>query len=269
MALIEVKNVSFEYPGGFKAISDLSLNIDANEKIAIIGENGAGKTTLARLINGLLRPTQGDVIINGRNTKDYTTAQIASQVGYVFQNPDDQIFNKDVNTEILYTPRYLKLPEEEITKRLDRVLNLVQLKDELLENPYDLSYSIRKFVTIGAVLAMETDVVILDEPTAGQDKIGMDKLDAIIRVLHEEGRTILTITHDMEFVVRNFDRTVVMADSRIIADADKREIFWQHDTLEKAALHQPYISQLANALAIPGLPLTVAEFIQNAQVAGK
>ena len=119
MALIEVKNVSFEYPGGYKAISDLSLNIEANEKIAIIGENGAGKTTLARLINGLLRPTQGDVIINGRNTKDYTTAQIASQVGYVFQNPDDQIFNKDVNTEILYTPRYLKLPEEEINKRLD------------------------------------------------------------------------------------------------------------------------------------------------------
>ena len=133
------------------------------------------------------------------------------------------------------------------------MLNLVQLKDELLENPYDLSYSIRKFVTIGAVLAMETDVVILDEPTAGQDKIGMDKLDAIIRVLHEEGRTILTITHDMEFVVRNFDRTVVMADSRIIADADKREIFWQHDTLEKAALHQPYISQLAQCPCHPRL----------------
>jgi energy-coupling factor transport system ATP-binding protein len=262
MSYIEINDVSFEYPGGYKAINDLTLSINAGEEIAIIGENGAGKTTLARLINGLLHPTKGDVIIDGMNTKNFTTAKIASKVGYVFQNPDDQIFNKDVITEILYTPHYLKLPEDEIKRRLDRVMDLVQLKDEFYENPYDLSYSIRKFVTIGAVLAMETDVVILDEPTAGQDKIGMDKLDKIIQILNTEGRTVITITHDMEFVVRNFERTIVMANSHIIADSDKRDIFWQQDILKEAALHQPYISQLANALGTEDSPLTADEFMQ-------
>lgn len=261
MAYMEIKDVSFSYPNGFEALSDLNISIDRGEKVAIIGENGAGKTTTAKLFNGLLRPTKGDIIIDGMNTKEYTTAQVSKKVGYVFQNPDDQIFNKDVYSEVAYTPKYYKLPEDEVERRVAKALELTGLTKRRETNPYDLSYSHRKFVTIAAVLAMDSEVVILDEPTAGQDKSGMDQLAEIISTLESEGKIIITITHDMEFVVRNFDRTIVMAHGNKIADGSKEEIFWQLDKLKEAALHQPYISQLALAAGMKEKPITIGAFI--------
>ena len=263
MAYMEIKEVSFSYPNGFQAISGLNISIERGEKVAIIGENGAGKTTTAKLLNGLLRPTSGDIIVDGMNTKDYTTAQISKKVGYVFQNPDDQIFNNDVYSEVAYTPKYYKLGAEEIEKRVSRALELTGLQKQRETNPYDLSYSHRKFVTIAAVLAMDCDVIILDEPTAGQDMAGMDQLATIISALESEGKIVITITHDMEFVVRNFERTIVMAHGNKIADGHKKEIFWQLDTLKEAALHQPYISQLANEVGMDANPITIDEFIDN------
>ncbi len=260
MPILELKNVSFKYPSGFEAITDLNLSFEKGEKVAIIGENGAGKTTTAKLLNGLLRPTQGALLLNGKDAVKRTTAQVARDVGYVFQNPDDQIFNNDVYSEIIYTPKYYKLSEDEIKRRADKALKMIHMEKTAHENPYNLSYSLRKFVTIGAVIAMETEVMIFDEPTAGQDKDGMDTLDSIIETLHQEGKTILTITHDMEFVVRNFDRVIVMAHGNVIADGDKRDIFWQHDILKEAAIHQPYIAQLAHEINMREHVLDVDEF---------
>ena len=261
MAYMEIRNATFTYANGFKAIRGLDISIDKGEKVAIIGENGAGKSTTAKLINGLLRPTTGDVVIDGMNTKDYTTAQIAKKVGYVFQNPDDQIFNNTVFNEVAYTPKYYKFSAEEIERRVSRALRLTGLDEKRDVNPYDLSYSHRKFVTIAAVLAMDCELIILDEPTAGQDKEGMDRLAEIISTLESEGRIVLTISHDMEFVVRNFERTIVMAHGNKISDGNKRDIFWQLDKLQEAALHQPYISQLAREAGMKEHVITIDGFL--------
>src|SRR5699024_10358974 len=131
-------NVTFVYPNGHSAIEDVDIELDKGESVAIIGQNGAGKTTLAKMMNGLLRPTEGNVIINERNTKDYTTAQISNEVGYVFQNPDDQIFNESVYSEIEFGPKNLKLDTEEIDERVNKAAEIVGIKDLLEENPQNL-----------------------------------------------------------------------------------------------------------------------------------
>lgn len=261
MPVLELKHVSFSYPNGFQAVHGIDLTVEAGEKVAIIGENGAGKTTMAKMMNGLLRPTEGEILVNGVPTRDKTVATISRDVGYVFQNPDDQICSQSIIQEITYTLRYYKLySPEEIERRAKEVLELVGMKGMEESNPYDLSYSHRKFVTICSVILQDPDIVLLDEPTAGQDLECMERLGGIIAHLHGQGKAVLTITHDMEFVVRNFDRVVVMAHGDIIADGTPREVFWNFDVLREAALHQPYVSALARQIGLPGNVLTVEEF---------
>lgn len=262
MSFIEVKDVVFTYPDGTTAIDGITFSVEKGENVAIVGQNGAGKTTAVKLLNGLLKPTKGDVIIDSWNTKDYTTAKMSRKVGYVFQNPDDQIFHNSVEDEILFGPKKIGYPAEEIERLVNKAVELTELKEELQENPYNLPYSIRKFVTIAAVISMGTDVIILDEPTAGQDLRGMKILNNLIKKLNDEGKTIITITHDMEFVVNNFERMIVMAHRNIIDDGNKKEIFWKEDILKESKLKQPYISNLANRLNIGGNVLTIGEFIE-------
>lgn len=261
MSFLKLKDVYFEYSNGFTAVEGVSLDIEKGEKIAIVGQNGAGKTTAVKMMNGLLKPTKGQVIVNGKDTKEHTTAQISRMVGYVFQNPDEQIFNKDVYSEIIYTPKYYKFEKEEIKRRLRKALELTGIEEYLDENPYNLPYSLRKFVTIAAVIAMEPDIIILDEPTAGQDVKGMEQLAYLISKLEEEGKTVITITHDMEFVVKNFHRVIVMTNKRVIADGNKRDIFWNEEILEKSALHQPQISKLCSILNVDKNILDINECI--------
>lgn len=261
MSYLKLENVCFEYSDGFRAVENVNLSINKGERVAIVGQNGAGKTTTVKLMNGLLKPTHGRVIVNGKDTKDFTTAQISRMVGYVFQNPDEQIFNQDVYSEIVYTPKYCKFPKEDIRRRLRKALNLTGIEEYLDENPYNLPYSLRKFVTIAAVIAMEPDIIILDEPTAGQDVRGMNQISHIINEMEKEGRTVITITHDMEFVVKNFDRVIVMANKNVIADDDKREIFWRTDILERSSLHQPQVSKLCNELGVNEKILDINECV--------
>lgn len=261
MSYLKLEDVCFEYNDGFRAVENVSLTIDKGERVAIVGQNGAGKTTTVKLMNGLLKPSKGKVIVNGKDTKEFTTAQISRMVGYVFQNPDEQIFNKDVYSEIVYTPKYYKFEKEEIRRRVRKAVDLTGIEEYLDENPYNLPYSLRKFVTIAAVIAMEPDIIILDEPTAGQDVKGMEQLAHIINELEKEGRTVITITHDMEFVVNNFDRVVVMANKKVITDGSKRDIFWNLDVLEKSSLHQPQISKLCNELKVKEKVLNIEECI--------
>lgn len=246
MTGIRLEQVSFSYPGGSLAVDDVSMTIAGGENIAIIGQNGAGKTTTVKLMNGLLRPAAGDVYVGGRNTKDYTTAQISRVAGYVFQNPDDQIFHSTIEQEVRYGPHIMKMGRED--ELVSRALSLTELSELASENPYNLPLSVRKFVTIAAVLAMNTEIVIFDEPTAGQDLAGSRRLAEIIRTLHAEGKTVITISHDMEFVAEHFERVIVMANRRIVREGTPEEIFWDLEALEKAMLRQPCVSRILRGL---------------------
>ncbi len=261
---IELKDVSFAYPGCKDCANEnLNLVINEGERVAIVGQNGAGKTTAVKLMNGLNKPAKGDVLVDGINTKSKTTAQIAKYVGYVFQNPDDQIFNQTVISEIEYMPRYCKLDEKEIKRRVDRAVEMAGISRYLKKNPFDIPYPIRKFVAIAAVLATEPKYLILDEPTAGQDKWGIQILESMIDTLGKENVGVITITHDMEFVADNFKRVVAMAHKNIIADGTAQDIFWNEAVVQESRIKKPQIGELAKAVGIPGKILFCDELVKE------
>lgn len=260
MAYLELKNVSFQYPNGYTAVENVSMEFEKGEKVAIIGQNGAGKTTTVKLMNGLLRPTKGEVLVNGVSTKKNTTAQIAKNVGYVFQNPDDQIFQDSIYKEIAFGLLKSGMNKEEIDRKVREAAILCGLEKVLEEHPYNLSYSKRKFITIAAILAMNPEVVILDEPTAGQDRGSTERLGKIMDWLIEKNKVVITITHDMEFVVKEFERVIVMAKKQKRKDATPKEIFWDEPLLKFINLKQPYICQFANLLGYKDV-LTIDDMI--------
>jgi energy-coupling factor transport system ATP-binding protein len=258
---IEIKDASFEYPNGFVAIENISITIEDGERVAIVGQNGAGKTTAVKMMNGLNKPSKGNVIIDGVNTKDKTTAFIAKTVGYVFQNPDDQIFNQSVKAEVEYMPRYFKLSEKEIEQRVSYAVELTGIAQYMSINPYDLPYPVRKFVAIAAVIVSKPRYIILDEPTAGQDKHGLEILSRMIDRLQADGVTLITITHDMEFAVNNFNRIVAMAHKNIIADGSAKEVFWNEQVVTEARIKKPLIGELAKQLSLDGNILFCDELV--------
>lgn len=262
MADIRLEQVSFSYPGGFLAVENISVAIRQGEAVAILGQNGAGKTTTVKMMNNLTQPTVGDVFVGEKNTKQHTTAQIARQVAYVFQNPDDQIFHATVYAEVAYGPKTsLRLPEDAVKRRAKEALKQTGLWKYRNHNPFDLPLSIRKFVTIAAVLAMDAEVVIFDEPTAGQDAWGIGLLRQIIAQLQEQGKTVITITHDIEFAVENFQRILIMAHKNILRDGTPEEVFSDDAVLQEAMLKRPCAGRLARELGLdPGI-LTNDAFI--------
>lgn len=261
MPHIDLQNVSYSYPNGYEALVNISLGIQKGECIAVIGQNGAGKTTVVKLMNGLLRPCKGDVLVDGLNTKTLTTAQLSKKVSYVFQNPDDQIFHNSVAKEIAFGPKNLKLSEKQVKQAVAEAVEMTQIEEFMDENPYDLPLSVRKFVTIASVLAMNSDVIILDEPTAGQDLLGINRLSQLIDRLRKKGKTIIAITHDMEFVADHFKRVVVMAHKNIIDDDDMSSVFWKDGLLKESGLKQPHISRLSDMLNYDGQITTIKDFI--------
>ncbi|MCD7909226.1 MAG: energy-coupling factor ABC transporter ATP-binding protein [Clostridium sp.] len=271
MSLVEVKNVSFTYPNGFVAVDGVSFNLEKGENIAIVGQNGAGKTTTVKMLNGLTKPTSGDIIVDGKNTRDYTTAQITRTVGYVFQNPDDQIFNNSVYKEIEYGLKRMKLSSEERERRIMDAASLTGMEKFLDQNPYDFPLSVRKFVTIASVIASGCEVLIFDEPTAGQDLDGLERLSRLIKELTARGKALITITHDMEFVAENFERLIIMCNKKIVADGRTGEVFYYKDIMEKVKLKQPCVVELSGRIGAGELGLdldAVARFIREGKAAG-
>lgn len=239
MALVEVRDLVFTYPNGFTAVDGVSFDINAGESVAIVGQNGAGKTTTVKMINGLTKPSSGTVSIDGVDTLTRTSAQTARHVGYVFQNPDDQIFNPTVLKEVGYGLRRMKMKDAEVDRRATEACQLVGLGDDLEQNPSDLPLSIRKFVTIASVIAADPAVMIFDEPTAGQDLVGLDRLADVVDKLKAGGKAVITITHDMEFVAQNFTRMIVMCNKRVIADGRVDDIFYDDEAMRDAHLKAP------------------------------
>ncbi|QDP41376.1 energy-coupling factor ABC transporter ATP-binding protein [Radiobacillus deserti] len=266
MKQIRMENVHFSYPDGTVALRSFDLSIEEGERVAMIGQNGAGKTTAVKLMNGLVKPTGGNVFIQDWNTKDYTTATLSRKVGYVFQNPDDQIFHSEVQSEIAFGPRNLGWNDKEIQEHVRYAANLTGIKEIMMENPYDLPYSTRKFVTIASVLAMNPDIIVMDEPTAGQDAVGLQQIGFILDELQNKGKTVITITHDMEFVVRHFNRVIAMAQGEKIADGDIQSIFSDAIIMERSRLKPPFYASLAKDLGVEGSVLTKEELWKHLRI---
>ncbi len=242
------ENLKFSYIPGKPVLPGLSLTLD-HRPTAIIGQNGAGKTTLVRILKGLLKPESGSVYFGGEDITTHTVAELSGRVGYVFQNPDDQIFKYKVLDEVMFGPLNIDMSKETAEKQAREALMQVGLSEQAESNPYDLELSERKLVAIASVLAMDTEVVILDEPTIAQDMLGKAKLREIIGSLQARGKLVLAILHDMDFVADCFERVLVMAHGEILADGTPAEVFWESEALKEAAVTPPQLYRLRDALS--------------------
>ena len=222
---IEVTGLVHVYPDGTLALAGVDLRVVAGESVAIVGQNGSGKTTLVRHLNGLLRPTEGVVRVDGRDIAGERVARLAAVVGLAFQDPDRQIFAGRVSAEVAFGPRNLGVRGGGLDDAVADALAAVGLADAADANPYDLGWARRKLLAIGSVLAMRTPIVILDEPTTGQDLRGARRVQDIVRGLAAEGRTVVTISHDLRFVAETFGRVVVMREGRIVLDGTPADVF--------------------------------------------
>jgi energy-coupling factor transport system ATP-binding protein len=259
---LTIEGVGFTYPSGVEALRDVTLAISSGEAVAIIGENGAGKTTLVKHLNGLLKPTHGRVTVGDWDTREHSVAKIAARVGFVFQNPDDQIVEQTVGNEVAFGPRQLGRSAPDALADATTALEQVELSAESKTHPYDLTTPQRKLVTLASVLAMHTPVVIFDEPTMGQDARGIALIGRIIETLKAEKRTVIIITHDIDFCAVHFERIVAMADGGVLADGPASEVLARADLLATTNVEPPQLIRLAQAIGLAAAPLTVDEFIR-------
>lgn len=255
--------------GNVCALDRVDLVVPSGSRVALIGQNGSGKTTLVRHLNGLLRPTSGSVLIAGHESSTKTVAQLARLVGLVFQDPDRQIFAGSVRAEVEFGPRNLGQRSAALRSAVDAALAAVGLSDVSATNPYDLGTSRRKLLTLASVLAMETPVVVLDEPTTGQDAPGVSRVGAIIADLAGQGRTVIAISHDMRFVAENFERVVVMRAGTIALDGTPAEVFGQKawPMLASTFLEPPYAARVGAKLGLGSTP-TDASLVEALRARG-
>jgi len=265
-AFIQVRNLSFSYQDGTQALSEINLEIVKGEFIALIGQNGSGKTTLSKCLNGLFKPTRGDVIVDGLNSKTTSIVQMVRRVGYVFQNPDHQLFNSNCWDEIAYGPRNILLPEDEVKVRVQEAASVVGLpENDFTEHPFFLTKGLRQRVAIASILALRPQVIIVDEPTTGQDTRQSYEIMDFLKDLNEEhGHTVIIITHDMPIVAQYARRVIVMGMGSVMADGPTAEVFKQTDVLAQTFLEPPQITQLAQLASGLGFnpgTLTVEEMV--------
>jgi len=248
MTLIEFRGVSFVHRTGVTALSDVSLTVRGGETVAIVGENGAGKTTLVRHANGLLKPTKGSVLVDGVDTRETTTATLSRKVGIAFQNPDHQLFSDTVENEVSFALRNFGFPEELVSKRLDWALNFFGLEQYRKSSPLVLSGGEKKRLTLACILAWDPEVVVLDEPTVGQDSLQKEKLAHVFRMLQSTGKTIVIVSHDVEFLWPIQPRLLVMSGGRVVADGEISKIMTDRELLEGARVTQPQLLRLYSGL---------------------
>ncbi|MBA2253601.1 MAG: ABC transporter ATP-binding protein [Chloroflexi bacterium] len=257
MTDVALEGVSYVYrQGSIRALEGIDLAIRSGERVAIIGQNGSGKTTLARHLNGLLRPTAGRVVVDGSDAAERTVAQLARSVGLVFQDPDRQIFSGSVRAEVAFGPRNVGARGSDLDERVATALQMVGLEAAAPVNPYDLGYSRRKLLVLASVLAMRTPVLVLDEPTTGQDARGVALVEAVVRSVVAEGRTVIAVSHDMRFVAETFERVVVMREGRVIIDGPPEDVFAepQWPTLASSYLEPTYAATVGARLGLGSTP---------------
>jgi energy-coupling factor transport system ATP-binding protein len=253
---IAAEDVSFAYPDGTQALTDVELHVTRGQRTAVVGQNGSGKSTLVRHFNGLLRPSSGRILLDGLDTAGVHVAHLAARVGLVFQNPDRQIFAGRVKAEVAFGPRNIGMAAAEIEQAVYSALEAVGLTGQADTNPYDLGYSRRKLLALASVLAMRTPIVVLDEPTTGQDARGVARVQQIVSDLADSGRTVITISHDMRFVAESFERVVVMRAGRIVLDGTPSEVFGKESwpALASTYLEPPLAARVGARAGVGATP---------------
>jgi energy-coupling factor transport system ATP-binding protein len=242
--MIDAKELYFTYPNGVEALKGISMIIRDGEFVAIMGQNGAGKTTLVKHFNGLLKPTKGQVFVDEVDVSKVSVATLSKNVGFVFQNPDHQLFSETVEEEISFALRNFGFKEDVIENRVTWALNLLGLTQYRKTSPFMLSGGERKRVALASVLAWDPKILILDEPTIGQDYQQKEKLRQFIMQMKTQDRTIIMVTHDVEFVAECNPRVLLMREGKIIADGEAKNILTDPEVLNAASIVPPQIAQI-------------------------
>jgi energy-coupling factor transport system ATP-binding protein len=266
---IQVSGVEYAYPDGTKALSGIDLEIGQGDFVAFIGQNGSGKTTLSKCLNGLYKPTAGKILVDGLDTRSTRIVEMVKRVGYVFQNPDHQLFNATCWSEIAYGPRNIGLNEEEVRVRVAEAASVVGLPEEEFEqHPFFLTKGMRQRVAIAAILALRPRAIIVDEPTTGQDlKQSVEIMDFLQGLQKQQDEHIIIIvTHDMPIVARYAKRVVAMGRGRILADGPTSDVFANVEALAQTFVEPPQITQLAQRVTHLGFDprsATVEELVDQ------
>ena len=254
------EDVHYDYPTGVSAIRGISLSLDEG-CVCIVGQNGAGKTTFAKHLNGLLRPTRGRVLVRGKDTREYRVAELAREVGLAFQNPDDQLFRSTVEEEVRFGPDNVGAPPEEAQRLVDSAMELMGVEAVREKKPHDLGVVERKRVATASVIAMNTSVVVLDEPTGGQDAEGIELLGNLVVHLVQQGKLVIVVSHDVKFAARHADRVIALHQGRVLLDDDPRTVFGQDETLARTHVEPPAVTRLGKLLGLNETLLSPEELL--------
>src|SRR5512136_2189400 len=266
MHLIETRDLTYTYPGNVTALHSLNFVAPRNARIAVIGSNGAGKSTLFKCFNGIFRPTSGEVLIRGEPVTNHNIREVRKFVGIVFQNADDQIFSPTVEQDVAFGPTNLGLDEETIHHRVHEALKIVGIEDLAHRVPHHLSGGEKKRVAIAGIIAMEPEVLVLDEPTAGLDPRGVNDLIGFINSLSKTyGMTVIFSTHDVSLVAEVSDYVYVMNKGTFVAEGAVDEIFLQPDMLRSVRLDVPVLPKLIRSLNEKGVPVPMAYTYEDAE----
>ncbi|NLY42976.1 MAG: energy-coupling factor transporter ATPase [Clostridiaceae bacterium] len=251
--MIRAENLCFGYTRDKQILKNISFHIKKGEFVAIIGQNGSGKTTLLKHFNGLLKPTDGKIYINGLDVSKHKTSTLAHHVGFLFQNPDHQIFCSTVRQEVAFGLKNLKIPGREIDRRVQEAVQKVGLEEYMEANPFSLSKGQRQRVALASILALDVDIIVLDEPTTGQDYKESIQIMNMIGDLNRMGKTIVMVTHNMELVASYASRVIILSEGSILGDGMPAEVYSNQQVLRKAKLSPPQIFSLAQRFSKKGL----------------
>ena len=242
---VQVNDLIYQYSPGQSALRGINMTIEVGQFVAFIGQNGAGKTTLAKHFNGLLKPTCGEVIVEGMNTLQYDTSYLSKTIGYVFQNPDHQIFSTTVEKELEFGLKNAGFKGKEIKERVDQVLNYTGLERYRSVHPFSLGKGERQMIAVASILVLKPKLLIIDEPTTGSDWTGVQTMMGLIRKLHAAGTTIIMISHDMDLVAQYAKRVIVLKDGEILLDGAPQDVFTNEQILLDAAILPPQLCGLS------------------------
>lgn len=265
MSIIKTDDVHFSYPDGTNVLEKINFSVKRGEFVGILGANGSGKTTLLRVLNGLLKPTKGDVYLERENLKSIDRNKLFTKACTVFQNPDDQLFSLTVSQDIAFGPTNMGLSKEEVEKRVCSALislGMAEFKDKAIHN---LSYGQKKRICLAGVLVMRPEVILLDEPTASLDPMGVSTIMHLLKKLNKEGVTMVMATHFVDLVPLFLDRVIILGEGKIIKEGLPEKVFSDPEVIRFAKLRLPQIGHLfeilkkRDNLKVNSLPLTIGE----------